>query len=177
MADMADVAKSVPLASFLRVIVVDRVVVAKQPVLLEAQDRVARRIAVEQRGFRVVDRGIQPEHPPLAHQPRRIDHSLGRQEVEASEFIVVAKHTPRRLRGRPFLYRQVLELRQFLEIDLHHIPLLSGSSKNYLHPMVDVHSDRGVSRTPRNKSNRRASSSKDRERLACGRSFMYTPLN
>src|SRR5208282_2799491 len=48
------------------------------------------------------------------HQARRIDYSLGAEEIETPQFVVIAEHTPRRFLRRASLDRQLSEARKFI---------------------------------------------------------------
>ena len=109
MLDVADVAEAVPLAAFLGVVVIDGVVVAEQSVAREAQDGVLGGIAIEQRRRRVIDFGIEAEHLAVANEPGGLDDRLGSEEVEASEFVVIAENAPRGICRRAFFHRQLRE--------------------------------------------------------------------
>jgi hypothetical protein len=82
--------------------------VAEQTVLLEAQDRVARGIAIEERRLRVVDGGVEPKHLAFLHEPCRRDDALRRQEVQAPE-LVNSLTRPATIQLTRLPYRQFLK--------------------------------------------------------------------
>src|SRR5271154_474662 len=123
----ADVREAVPLAAFLRVVTVERVVETEQAEALEAHDVVLGRPPREQRGFGVIDFRIEPEDGALAHEARRVDDALRRQEIQASELVVVAKHAPRRFFGFVGFDWQLGKFGDVVEIDFRHrISSLAG---------------------------------------------------
>src|SRR5581483_6583513 len=93
-AKIADVAEAVPLAAFLGVVVVEDVVVAQQPVFLEARQDVLSWLALEQRRVGVVDRSVEAEDLAALDQACRLDDAFLGQKVEASEVVIVAEHAP-----------------------------------------------------------------------------------
>src|SRR5208282_1336846 len=116
MAHMADVREPVPLAALLGVVIVERIVVTQQTELVKLCDVVPGGRAPEQRRLRVVDSSIEPEDFALLHQARRIDDSLGTEEIETSHLVVVAEHTPRRFLRRAGFDRQLGIARKFIWI-------------------------------------------------------------
>ncbi len=57
---------------------------------------------------------VEPEDFAFLHQARSIDYSFGAEEIEASQFVVVTEHTPRRFLRRASLDRQLSEARKFI---------------------------------------------------------------
>jgi hypothetical protein len=99
---VAHVGQSIPLAPFLRVEIIDEIVIGKGR---QRQNLVTDRCAAEQRRFGKADLGVQPEDLSVLHQARSIDHALRSQEVQATDLIVIAEHAPGRFRRGVLLDR------------------------------------------------------------------------
>src|SRR5205085_12471902 len=118
--DVPDMPEAVPLASFLRVVVVERIVVAEKTEFLEAYDRVARRAAIEKRRARVIDRRVETEHAAPSHEASRVDDAACGQEVQASELVRVAEDAPVRFGRSVVADGKVGETRKLVEVDVFH---------------------------------------------------------
>ncbi len=96
---MLHVRERVPLRRRLRIEVVEEVV-EHEFRIRENLDGVRMLAAGEQRRVGDVDRQIQCEHFARSNRVGRLDHAIGRQQVDGADFVVVAEHAPRRTRRR-----------------------------------------------------------------------------
>jgi hypothetical protein len=106
---MRDMTEAVPLARALGVPAREDVVV--EPVTQIEHD-VLRAGTVEQRRTRQLELEVQREHRPLPHRCGCRNESFRRQQIEASEHVVVAPQTPRRVRWPARIDRQLIVRRQ-----------------------------------------------------------------
>ncbi len=96
---MLHVRERVPLRRRLRIEVVQEVV-EHEFRIRENLDGVGMLAAGEQRRIGDVDRQIQCEHFARSNRVGRLDHAIGRQQVDGADFVVVAEDAPRRARRR-----------------------------------------------------------------------------
>ena len=111
--DVADVRQAVPLATFLRVVVVENIVIREGS---QRMNSVRHGAAAKQRRLGEADLGIQAEYSSGLHQARSVHHTLGRQEIQTAEFIVFAEHTPGGAGGGAGLDGQLVIVWKFVEV-------------------------------------------------------------
>jgi len=88
---MSDVRQSIPLAAFLRVVVIQHIVVRKRT---QGMNSVRHGVAAKQRRLGETDLGVQTKNFSGLNQACRFHQRRGRQEIQASEFVVFAEHAP-----------------------------------------------------------------------------------
>ena len=108
--NVANVPQPIPLRGFLRVVVVDQIIVAH---IAQFQHLMPHRGASEQRRCRKANLRIQAKYFTALHQLRGFGQILRRQKVQAAQLVIFSEHAPGRALRRSGFHGQLIVGRNF----------------------------------------------------------------